>query len=135
MRSIACAGIVLMTPFQVLGAQRAQQTAVRRLPPLRAGTASELAPLFLQPPARDESDTTVHVVEQSQHSGPLHHALVGAGWGALGGAGAGAVIALTMRRRPHTDHSEDALPFLFVPYGAIVGASFGAALGAILGRD
>ena len=134
-RSLVSAGLVLAMPFTALSAQRVQQTAMHRPTPLHAVSVSQRAPSFLRPAARSGVDTTVHVVEQPRHRGPLHHALVGAGWGALGGAGAGAVVALTIRRRPHTDHSEDALPFLLVPYGAIVGASFGAALGAILGRD
>lgn len=134
-RSLVCAGLVLVMPFTALRAQRVQQTAMHRPTSLHVGSVSERTPSFLRPAARSGVDTTVHVVETPRHRDPLHHALVGAGWGALGGGGAGAVVALAMRRRPHTDHSEDALPFLFVPYGAIVGASFGAALGAILGRD
>ncbi len=120
-------GALLVAPATELGAQRAEPVAFTH----RSQTTNAFwadAPTSLHYTVTQKSDTAL----SGRHGGAR-----GALWGAVAGAAVGAVTAFVIVQSadPHSDHSEDALPFLFIPLGAVVGAELGVVVGLLAGRN
>jgi hypothetical protein len=123
-RRLVLAAFLAATPVAATSAQRVSPVAFGR-----AGVRGPRVPLNV---AARHFDVAMRA-DTSDGNHVVSGALRGGMWGALIGAGAGAITAFALIHNsgPVTDHSEDGLPLLFIPYGAILGGPVGALVGAL----